>query len=117
MKCADMNLEKFRKLLDERKKEIQVICDQNKQSAEAVELDQSRVGRVSRMDSLQVQAMALETNRRNAIELRKIEAALKRIGNGDYGYCLECDEMISEGRLEIDPAVTLCIDCASKNEQ
>ncbi len=112
-----MDLSKFRRLLDERKEGILAIRDQNRQSAEAVELDQSRVGRVSRIDSMQMQAMALEANRRNAIELQKIETALQRMENGDYGYCLECNELISEERLEIDPSALLCIDCAAKKEQ
>jgi DnaK suppressor protein len=39
-------------------------------------------------------------------------AALKRIETKDYGYCHNCDDAIGAGRLGIDPAVTLCVDCA-----
>ena len=65
------------------------------------------------MDALQVQAMALETSRRRAVELRRIAAALARIDEGDYGACLECGEEIAVRRLELTPAAPLCIACAS----
>nr|NIR61407.1 TraR/DksA family transcriptional regulator [Gammaproteobacteria bacterium] len=78
-----------------------------------VELDQQSVGRLSRMDALQVQAMAQETSRRRAAELRRIAAALARMEEGEYGYCVECGEEIAVRRLELDPATPLCINCAS----
>lgn len=112
-----MDLEKFRKKLVERQDELRRGLEQNKQSTQSVELDQSRVGRVSRMDSMQIQAMAVEVERRNALELRRVQHALSRIDNDDYGYCVECDELIVEGRLEIDPSTALCVQCASKLEQ
>ena len=59
----------------------------------------------------------IETKRRRELELTKIKSALLRIENEEYGYCLKCDEDISEKRLDIDPAATLCIDCASKQEK
>lgn len=68
------------------------------------------------MDALQGQAMALETERRRGIELARVEAALARMGDGDYGYCVSCGEEISVKRLELDPAVPTCIDCAAKGE-
>ena len=102
-------LEKQSHLLDD--KEV------NQSAADIVELDQSSVGRLSRMDALQAQAMSLETKRRRELELTKIKSALLRIKNEEYGYCLRCDEDISEKRLDIDPAATLCIDCASKQEK
>jgi len=78
-----------------------------------VELDQSRVGRLSRMDALQVQAMAQETERRRKNELLRIDSAMARVESGDYGYCVTCGEEISGKRLALDPSAPLCIDCAS----
>lgn len=78
-----------------------------------MELDQTRVGRLSRMDALQGQAMAQETERRRKNELQRIEAALLRVESGDYGYCVTCGEEISAKRLALDPSTPLCIDCAS----
>ena len=74
-------------------------------------LDQSMVGRLSRMDALQAQQMAKETSRRRQIQLQKVDNALHRLEEGKYGYCLVCDEEISPGRLDFDPASTRCIAC------
>ena len=88
----------------------------NADASDVVKLDQASVGRLSRMDALQGQAMAQETKRRNEMELVRVNSALERIKNEDYGYCLRCEEEISEKRLEINPAATLCIECASRDE-
>ena len=87
------------------------------QAEQAVELDQTRIGRLSRMDAMQAQAMSVETGRRRRQKLVQIEAALRRIDDDDFGYCLECGDDIAPRRLEIDPTVMLCIDCASAREQ
>ena len=85
-------------------------------SAEVVQLDQAKVGRLSRMDALQAQAMAQASGQRRAMQLREIDAALQRIDDGSYGDCQVCDEPIDPRRLEADPTARLCIDCASKSE-
>lgn len=77
-----------------------------------VELDQSSVGRVSRIDALQAQQMALATERNRSQELVRIDAALGRIVDGSYGECPDCGEEIAIKRLEFDPAIVKCIDCA-----
>lgn len=81
-------------------------------SAAPVTLDQESVGRLSRMDALQVQAMALASERRRAAERLQIDAALRRIETNDYGWCIACGEEIAEARLRHNPAVTQCIECA-----
>ena len=86
-------------------------------SSEVVELDQARVGRLSRMDAMQAQAMAQASVRRRDMTLRNITLALARIDNGDYGICRSCDEPIHRKRLEFDPTAILCIQCASAAEQ
>jgi DnaK suppressor protein len=86
------------------------------QAEQTVELDQTRVGRLSRMDAMQAQAMSKETGRRRRQKLLQIEAALRRIDSEDYGFCQECGEEIAPARLEFDPTVLLCIDCASAKE-
>ncbi|MBW0145467.1 TraR/DksA family transcriptional regulator [Sphingomicrobium clamense] len=78
-----------------------------------VELDQESVGRLSRMDALQVQAMAEAQARRRSAARNRIRAALKRLDDGDFGYCIECGDDIAAKRLEHDPSVTHCIKCAS----
>jgi len=76
-----------------------------------VELDQARVGRLSRMDALQAQQMALETARRRRHRLTKIEGALRRIDSDDYGYCFVCGEALDPRRLAVDPTSTRCMKC------
>ncbi|MCR9129592.1 MAG: TraR/DksA family transcriptional regulator [Alphaproteobacteria bacterium] len=77
-----------------------------------VSLDQQSVGRLSRQDSLQVQAMAKAADARRAGELRRIDAALARLQEGEYGWCVECGEAIDARRLEIDPAAPRRRACA-----
>ena len=79
---------------------------------ETVELDQTRVGRLSRMDALQGQAMAQEQQRRRQTQLARIAAALGRVEAGEYGWCLKCGDAVAKPRLESDPAAPLCVDCA-----
>jgi RNA polymerase-binding transcription factor len=61
---------------------------------------------------LQVEAEAIEADRRRTLELRQIEAALQRMEDGRYGYCVTCGENIAPDRLEGDPTAVLCNDCA-----
>lgn len=79
-----------------------------------VTLDQDSVGRLSRMDAMQVQAMALAAQRRRQAERERIAAALRRLDEGEFGFCAACGEPIAEGRLQHDPGAALCIDCASE---
>lgn len=53
-----------------------------------VTLDQESVGRLSRIDAMQVQAMALAAQRQRQAERSRIDAALMRIDSGDYGWCV-----------------------------
>ena len=76
-----------------------------------VELDQQAVGRLSRMDALQGQAMARATAARRAAEAARIAAALRRIDEGEYGFCTDCGEEIPAARLNLDPAVPRCLSC------
>ncbi len=78
-----------------------------------VALDQAAVGRLSRMDAMQLQAMAHAADRHRQQRMRRLEAALERIAEGDYGRCVRCGEPIGSGRLEADPAVPTCIRCAA----
>ncbi|MBC8209745.1 MAG: TraR/DksA family transcriptional regulator [Gammaproteobacteria bacterium] len=82
------------------------------EGCQTVELDQSKVGRLSRMDAMQSQQMALEAARRRKLQLVNIERALARVKKEEYGYCLECGEEIDFRRLQFSPASSHCIRCA-----
>ncbi len=109
-----IDAKKMKKKLLERRKELEHVIEASAETNTEAELDQQRIGRLSRMDAMQQQAMEEETHRRRDQELARIEAALSRIEADDYGFCNACDEPIAPKRLENDPATPLCIQCASK---
>jgi len=109
--------EKMRDKLLRLRADLEAVAATGDESAAVVELDQSKVGRLSRMDAMQAQAMAQASVQRREQMLRNITAALERIERDEYGDCQSCDEPIDPKRLEFDPAATLCIDCASNSER
>jgi len=102
----------FEALLLARRQELSALRERSEDARAVVTLDQQSVGRLSRMDALQGQAMAQEQDRRREAELARVDAAQHRIETGDFGYCISCDEPIAEKRLRLDPAVPTCVDCA-----
>lgn len=80
-------------------------------SAGTVELDQQSTGRLSRMDALQQQAMAIELRQRAALRQRKLVAALARMDAGTYGVCCECGDILEPERLNADAATVFCMPC------
>ena len=108
-----MTQEEARAALEERRTALLAEDRIDEEGRAPVELDQESVGRLSRMDALQVQAMAKALEQRRLAERARIDAALKRLDEGEWGYCLECGEEIASARLEHDPSVTHCIKCAS----
>lgn len=113
---AEINLEKFKTLLLERRQTLLKAKNEGEAAAQTVELDQTRIGRISRMDALQAQAMQQESNRRRNQEINNIRVALQRIDEGDYGFCLQCGDQIAKQRLEYNPVVSYCIVCATDLE-
>ena len=102
----------FLKRLEEKKLTLKNLIVSAKNSTEVVELDQTKIGRLSRMDAIQRQSMAIEMERRREVDLRRIEAAIERLKSGDFGCCITCDEEIPLKRLEFDAACTTCVTCA-----
>lgn len=107
---------RFRELVRERLSDLTAVDSSKEDNARPVELDQTRVGRLSRQDALQSQALSVAALERNRAEINRLRAALSRIDEGDYGYCNECGEQIPEARLEIDPAADHCVACAQRLE-
>jgi DnaK suppressor protein len=104
-------LDVFRKALTSLREEIEQLNTDSREAADTVALDQSKVGRLSRMDAMQAQQMAQETARRRQLQLQKIDNALRRMESEDYGYCFKCGDEIGVDRLNFDPASTRCMDC------
>ncbi len=104
---------KFRERLHREIAELQAAEADTAENRAPVELDQTSVGRLSRMDALQNQAMASAQSRRRAGRLRAIAAALKRMDADDFGWCQECGAETPAARLELDPCAARCVGCAS----
>ena len=115
MTSAQLN--HFRQRLETLRVELLDINEKARESTKPVQLDQASVGRLSRIDALQMQSMALETQRRRQVQLKLLEVALKRITSGEYGICIACEDDINPRRLEFDLTASLCIACASAREQ
>ena len=91
--------------------ELRALSDNSRQSRAPVMLDQQSVGRLSRMDAMQRQSMDLAKEERRVKRLAILAAALRRMDEDEFGYCLRCGEDISPARLDVDPTVTLCVGC------
>ena len=112
----DVDIPSLRKKLLELREELKAATVAASESSQVVELDQARVGRLSRMDALQAQAMSQAAGRRREEMLARITAALARMDKENFGLCKSCDEAINPKRLEFDPTATLCISCAERSE-
>lgn len=113
-KAPSVDTKKMKKLLAARREKLFTLIDVGEETRTDTELDQQRIGRLSRMDAMRQQAMEDETGRRRDKELLRIASALDRIESEGFGYCTACDEPIAFKRLENDPATPLCISCAHK---
>ncbi|QUL37120.1 TraR/DksA C4-type zinc finger protein [Erythrobacter sp. JK5] len=107
-----MTEEEARQALLERQAQLEQEDATNADSRDTVELQQDSVGRLSRMDAMQQQAMAQAQERRRAAERARIRAALERLDEGEWGYCVRCGEAIAAARLRHDPGVAMCVGCA-----
>jgi DnaK suppressor protein len=123
----EIDINYYRDKLTDLRQELLKENQTSNEATKTVELDQSKVGRLSRMDAMQSQAMAVETKRRREIKavetkrrreikMHRVESAIKRIEQDEFGYCTHCGLEINPKRLEFDPTALLCIDCARSGE-
>ncbi len=114
MKKSDLN--KFKDILEKRKAEILSqsagVNDQVYSLKEDDLLDE-----VDLASSESDQNMNIRLRDRERVLLRKIDKALVKISNGDYGVCESCGEDISVRRLEARPVTDLCIRCKEEQER
>ena len=112
---SQIDLAAIERRLRARRQELLRLTAAHEDESDPVEVDPSSVGRLTRMDALQSQAMAAEVERRREVELARIAGALERLERGDYGYCVSCGEPIAAKRLQLDPATPLCLSCAERS--
>lgn len=112
----DKQLTELHDTLKDLQQSLQAQYETGKSSAGTVVLDQTKVGRLSRMDAMQQQNMAQSTMRSIEQRLRAVNIALAKVASGDYGYCDECGEGIELERLRVQPEAPCCFACQSRQE-
>jgi DnaK suppressor protein len=100
----------FRSRIDARVAEIVAELDAASDSTKPIAPDVS-VGRLSRLDSMQMQQMALAGKRRLEEQRVRLHEACRRIEAGTYGRCLRCDHDIAIERLQHQPDAVMCMPC------
>lgn len=108
--------EELRSLLQSNKMKLEQQLFDAESATGVVTLDQSSVGRVSRMDAMQQQSMAVSTRAKAEASLRKTLKALLRLDREEYGYCGQCDEPIQFKRLKVQPEASHCLKCQDQQE-
>ncbi|MEQ9573231.1 MAG: TraR/DksA C4-type zinc finger protein [Nitratireductor sp.] len=106
---------RYRHAIEVELAQLEALSHQTAADRAPVELDQQSVGRLSRMDAMQQQAMAQAVEQRRQTRHARLGAALKRMESGDFGYCLDCGAFIGWKRLDVDPTVPLCLACAGRS--
>ena len=104
--------ERFRDVILKRQVEITDELQDLEGSTEAIAPDVS-IGRLSRLDSMQHQQIALANKRRLEDETSRLLEAVRRIEAGTFGRCLVCGQDIAAERLEIQPDAVACVACSS----
>jgi len=99
-------------LLDQIEQELKSQAD----STQPISPDVS-IGRLSRLDSMQAQQMALAGKRRLEEQRSRLHEAQRRIETGAYGRCLLCGRDIAEERLEHQPDAVSCVPCMSRQKR
>lgn len=78
-------------------------------------------GRVHDSEDESVADLLIDLNladiHRHVEEVRQVEAALLRIGNGSYGFCIDCDDPIAVERLQAYPSAQRCLRCQAYYER
>ena len=105
---------KYKKLIELQLVELTADNALGQSAQKTVELDQQSVGRLSRMDALQSQAMAQAQQRRRNVLMGSLQAALQRLKQEEFGYCMECGDEIEDARLLANPAVLKCVACLKR---
>lgn len=97
------------------KSEIEQLLKDSAASSRPVDLGLS-IGRLSRVDAMQQQAMAKANRESHKRRLVLIDAALMSLRQGRYGLCRSCEEPISIARLQVRPETPFCFECQSQRE-
>ncbi len=103
--------ETLRGLLEQLVAELEESLRGSASAARPVVLDQSSVGRLSRMDAMQQQAMAKATRQKTQLRATQCKVALSAFDRDEYGLCRKCEEPIGYARLSAKPEAPFCLAC------
>ena len=106
----------FKELLEGRKDEILGTAKKTREDGLGLDVD-DLPDEMDLASSEQNKALEFRIRGREKLLLGKIEAALSRIEEGEYGVCEDCGGDIGEKRLEARPVTTLCIRCKEAQEK
>lgn len=115
MELSTAELQHFAEKLQQLKIEIEQLLSDSVDSSRPVDLGLS-IGRLSRVDALQQQAMAKANREAHQRRLVLIDAALRTLKSGRFGLCRSCEEPISLKRLEARPETPFCLECQAERE-
>lgn len=108
--------DRYRKMLLERKQEISYLLSEFNNDSKQVETGIAQdVG--DKAESSYTKEFLLSLSDSERRQLLMIDAALKRIEDGDFGACQSCGKIITKKRLNVVPWAPLCIECQQKEEE
>ena len=102
----------IKSVITEKIAELRLVVESDANGQEQIELDQTRVGRLARMDAVQHHAIAQAQGERALKQLGLLELLLSKVDDEDFGECHYCGEDIPVGRLLIRPESLRCVQCA-----
>ena len=108
---TEAQFEELLTLLLTKKMMLETQLSESRHALKPVTLDQTLLGRVSRMDAIQQQEVAASTHRHKSITLQKVTNALALFKIDNFGYCRKCDNPIGYKRLKAQPESALCLRC------
>jgi len=96
----------------------QQIVRESRETIHALQQETTQYADIADRASTETErTLELRTRDRQRKLVAKIDAALRRIENGTYGYCEQTDEPIDLGRLEARPIATLSIQAQERHER
>ena len=113
---AELTLAEIKELFDlllSKREMLESQLSESRDALKPVAPDQTLQGRVSRMDAIQQQGVAVSARKYTSTTLQKIASALKRFETQEFGYCRKCEEPIGYRRLKAQPESALCLSCQS----
>ena len=116
MALTEAQMKKFRAILEERRQSLIVQARKTLESDMVLSPD-DRFDEVDQASSEYMQAFSFRLRGREKFLMDKIELALRKIDDGTYGVCEECEDTIALKRLQARPEAPLCIQCKEAQEK